>query len=97
MARRDRFGWSATAAAILMATGTQAQAPVPQRPLAPPKPATAPDTVFDAAKAAYESLPEPDRKALQDALVWTGDYNSVITGTYGRRTHDALIDRKSVV
>ncbi|MBX9932288.1 MAG: peptidoglycan-binding protein [Methylobacterium sp.] len=91
MARRDRFGWSATAAAILMATGTQAQAPVPQRPLAPPKPATAPDTVFDAAKAAYESLPEPDRKALQDALVWTGDYNSVITGTYGRRTHDALM------
>ena len=60
---------------------------------AKPKPAAAPsatDPAFEAAKPAFEALAEPERKALQDALVWTGDYNSVINGVFGRRTFEAL-------
>ena len=51
----------------------------------------APDPAFEAARAAFEALPEAERKGLQDALVWTGDYNSVVTGTFGRRTYEALL------
>jgi hypothetical protein len=35
-------------------------------------------------------LPDAERKGLQDALVWTGDYNSVVNGTFGRRSYEAL-------
>ncbi|MCJ2081454.1 peptidoglycan-binding protein [Methylobacterium sp. J-090] len=69
------------------------QSPPAPRPKSPPpspgKPA-APDPAFEAAKAAFEALPETERKGLQDALVWTGDFNGVVTGTFGKRTHDAL-------
>ena len=44
----------------------------------------------DAAKVAFLALPEPDRRAIQDALIWTGDYASVVTGGYGPRTRDAI-------
>lgn len=64
-----------------------AQAPAPGRPAAQ----AAADPAFEAARAAFEPLPEAERKGIQDALVWTGDYNSVITGAFGRRTYDALI------
>jgi len=53
--------------------------------------ATKPDPAYDAAKAAFEALPEPDRKAVQDALVWSGDYNAAAGGTFGRRTYDAIV------
>lgn len=95
MAYPDRVRWFAAGLAALMAPIAQAQTPSPapmpsgSKPAAP-KP-VAPDPAFDAAKASYEALPEAERKALQDALVWAGDYNSVVTGTYGRRTHDALL------
>ena len=65
---------------------------VAQAPKAPPPraPAAAPDPALEAMRAAFEALPEPERKALQDALVWTGDYNSVVNGAFGRRTFEAL-------
>ena len=53
-----------------------AQAPTP-----PVAPAAKPDPAFDAAKAAFDALPEPDRRAIQDALVWTGDYLGLVAGT----------------
>ena len=49
------------------------------------------DAPFEAAKAAFEALPEVDRRALQDALIWTGDYKSVVDGEFGRGTRDAVI------
>ena len=49
------------------------------------------DPAVEAAKATFEALPEAERKGLQDALVWTGDYNSVINGAFGRRTYDAIL------
>lgn len=92
MAYREQVRWFAACLALLVGTTADAQAPSPvPKPAAAPKPSAAPDPAFDAARTAYEALPEPERKGLQDALVWTGDYNSVVTGTYGRRTHDALL------
>src|SRR4051794_39114802 len=54
-------------------------------------PAAKPDAGYDSAKAAFEALPEVERKAVQDALVWTGDYNASAGGAFGRRTCDAII------
>ncbi|NEU10788.1 trypsin-like peptidase domain-containing protein [Methylobacterium sp. BTF04] len=76
-------------AACLMIGSAGAQAP--PAPVKPKPAATAPDPAFETAKAAFEALPETERKGLQDALIWTGDYNSVVTGTFGRRTYDALL------
>jgi Putative peptidoglycan binding domain len=49
------------------------------------------DPVFDAQKAAFEALPVSDRKAVQDALVWTGDYNGIDDGVFGKRTRDSIL------
>ncbi|MHC1999640.1 trypsin-like peptidase domain-containing protein [Methylobacterium sp. CM6241] len=86
MTQRARFAGVAAALALLVLP-VQAQGPAQ----APARAAPAADPAFEAAKAAFEPLPEAERKGLQDALVWTGDYNSVITGTFGRRTYDALL------
>ncbi|KAB1075803.1 serine protease [Methylobacterium planeticum] len=68
--------------------GAQAPGPRP-KPAAPPAPAQ-PDPAYEAARTAFEALPEAERKGLQDALIWTGDYTSVVAGTFGRRTFEAL-------
>ncbi|QGY04411.1 trypsin-like peptidase domain-containing protein [Methylobacterium mesophilicum SR1.6/6] len=86
----------ATALAILIALGTGAVAaqdrPAPARAAPGSVPAVgAPvDPAFEAMKAGFEALPEADRKALQDALVWTGAFNAVVSGAFGRRTYEAL-------
>ncbi|KQT89792.1 hypothetical protein ASG60_08925 [Methylobacterium sp. Leaf469] len=88
MVRRVRAGLGMGCVVLGLAPALAlAQAP---RPAGPPPRAAAPDPAFEAAKAAYEALPEAERKALQDALVWTGDSNAVVTGTFGKRTYDAL-------
>ena len=99
MTRRDRSIWSATGFMLGMMAGVaSAQGPAAPLPSTPPpsapapgrtKPAT-PDPAFEAARTAFEALPEGERKGLQDALVWTGDYNSVVNGTFGRRSFEAL-------
>ncbi|HLJ72658.1 MAG TPA: peptidoglycan-binding domain-containing protein [Roseiarcus sp.] len=58
---------------------------------ASPPAAGAADQVFQAQKAAYEALSEADRRAIQDALIWTGDYNGVVDGNFGKRTRDAIL------
>lgn len=55
----------------------------------PPAPA-APDPTYEAARQAFEAMPTPERSALQDALVWSGDYASTTTGAFGRRTYDGI-------
>jgi hypothetical protein len=82
-------GFAAPTATQILAQG-QSQVPAPRPAAKAPAPASAADPAFEAAKAAFEALPEAERKALQDALVWTGDYNSVLAGTFGRRTFEAL-------
>ncbi|WP_342153036.1 serine protease [Methylorubrum sp. SB2] len=77
----------AALASLGLALSAAAQVPPP----AAPKPASpAPDPAFEAARAAFEALPEPERRAVQDALVWTGDYNGVTTGGFGRRTFEGI-------
>ena len=84
--------WCATVL-VLACTGHA----VAQPKLAPvPAPTTTPqvrppDGLFEAAKADFETLPELERKAIQDALIWTGDYNGTVTGEFGRRTFEAII------
>src|SRR5688500_6058274 len=60
------------------------QTPPAQTPRAvPPEPALA------AARAAFETLPEAGRKAIQDALTWVGDYSGTADGSFGRQTYEA--------
>ncbi len=73
------------AIAVLALSPTWAQAPAP--PAATSSPAAAPD----AAKSAFEALSDADRRATQEALIWTGDYKSVVDGGYGAGTRAAII------
>ena len=64
--------------------GASAQAPAANvRPTAPP-------AVLDAARLAFEALPEADRKAVQDGLIWMGHYSGVADGAFGRQTFEAM-------
>lgn len=49
-----------------------------------------PDAALDAARRAFEALPETDRRAIQDGLIWTGDYKGVVDGRFGKGTRDAI-------
>ena len=42
------------------------------------------------AKTAFEALPEGDRHAIQDALVWAGDYSGISDGNFGKGTLAAI-------
>ena len=42
------------------------------------------------ARTAFEALPENDRKIIQDALIWTGNYSGVADGVFGRQTFEAV-------
>jgi hypothetical protein len=66
-------------------------APAPLRADSAPPAAQTADPVYDGQKAAFDALPEADRKAIQDALVWSGHYNGVIDGVFGKRTRDAIV------
>jgi hypothetical protein len=90
---RGRASLFAMLFVIPLAAGAAAQGQDrPAPPRVAPKPAVgAPsDPNFESAKTAFEALPEADRKAIQDALVWTGDFNAVVSGAFGRRTFEAL-------
>jgi len=50
-------------------------------PRAPAKPAAA---------APDPGLPAPERAAIQNDLIWTGDYNGVANGDWGERTVNAI-------
>ena len=76
-----------TIAIACLAALTSAPAPASAAP-APPPPAAA---EADPAKPVFEALPEAERRALQDALVWTGDFNGAVAGNYGPRTREALL------
>ena len=54
-------------------------------------PAAPVDPAFEASKKIYESLPDADRRGIQDGLVWTGDYKGNVDGEFGRGTRAAII------
>jgi peptidoglycan hydrolase-like protein with peptidoglycan-binding domain len=79
---------------IGFSNGAAAQARPAPPAAAPGQPAAAPaqpDVALEAARIAFEALPESDRKAVQEALVWTGDYNASTGGVFGRRTYDGIL------
>jgi hypothetical protein len=49
------------------------------------------DPAQAAAKTAFERLDEAERKAVQNDLIWTGDFTGVASGEFGRRTYDGLL------
>jgi hypothetical protein len=76
------------ALALLAPAGAIAQTTPPT----PPAPAAAPiDPVLAAQKAAFDAMPEGDRKTIQEALVWSGLYVGVVDGAFGKRTRDAIL------
>ncbi len=48
------------------------------------------DPVFAAAQAAFDALPEADRKAIQEQLIWTGDFSGAGTGGFGPLTYRGI-------
>ncbi len=79
-------------AAMLGLAATLALA-APSRAIAQnaPPPAPSVDTVFDSQKAAFDALAEADRKTIQDALIWSGNYVGVVDGVFGKRTRDSIV------
>ncbi len=56
-----------------------------------PPPLASGDAALDAAKRAFEALAEADRIAIQDGLIWTGDYKGLADGKFGKGTRDAIM------
>ena len=79
------FAAAALLAAAAIGPDASAQAPRP----APAAAQT--DAAYEAARLAFEALPEAERKAIQEALVWTSDHNGVTSGGFGRRTFEAIV------
>ena len=96
---RRTFGFGVAAAATFGLAVGGAYAETSLHPSAPaiaapaPSPASpsAPDPAFEASKRAFEALPEDQRKAVQDALMWTGLYHGALDGAFGKGTREALI------
>ncbi len=55
-----------------------------------PAGAAQPDPVFAAAQKAFEALPEADRKAIQDDLVWATDFRGGTSGSFGPLTFKSV-------
>ncbi|KAB0266009.1 peptidoglycan-binding protein [Microvirga brassicacearum] len=73
----------ATVLAVPTFQGASAQEPLGRAALA--------STNLVAARAAFEALPEADRKAMQEALIWAGTtYSGAADGVFGRQTFDAV-------
>ncbi|MCO5089674.1 peptidoglycan-binding protein [Bosea sp. (in: a-proteobacteria)] len=59
---------------------------------APPAGAQAPaaNPQMAAAQTSFEALPEAERKAIQDDLIWAGQFNGAVSGAYGPLTFRAI-------
>jgi peptidoglycan hydrolase-like protein with peptidoglycan-binding domain len=64
-------------------------APVSPTFAQPIAPIPGPGLLADA-RAAFERLDQETRLAIQEALIWTGDYVGAIDGAFGPRTFDAI-------
>ena len=87
--RRGAWLGVALSAAVLIVSEAAIAAQNSTPPAAPA--AGAADQVFQAQKQAFDALSEADRRSIQDALVWTGDYNGVLDGNFGKRTRDSIL------
>lgn len=67
-------------AALAMAGEALAQAPRAVRP-----------GITAENRAAFEALDAAQRRAIQDDLLWTGDYAGTVDGVFGPRTFEAIV------
>lgn len=66
-------------------------APALAQNAAPPRPEAAkPNPELEAAQHAFDALPEAERKAIQDDLIWGSTFNATVSGSFGPRTFDAI-------
>jgi len=72
---------AALAFALLVPTLAGAQAPAPAAGASPQ---------MAAAQAGFEALPEAERKAIQTDLIWAGQFNGAVSGSYGPLTFRAI-------
>jgi hypothetical protein len=66
-------------------------------PAAPRAPAQAPaqpavDPVMEAAQKHFDALPEAERKAIQNDLIWGSDFTATVSGGFGRLTFNAIVN-----
>src|SRR4030095_346203 len=59
------------------------QAPAKSKKAAAPK--VDKKAALDAIAASYNAIPLADRLAIQNDLIWTGDYNGAVNGEFGER------------
>lgn len=55
-----------------------------------PAPAASPSPQMAVAQAGFEALPEAERKAIQNDLIWAGQFNGAVSGSYGPLTFRAI-------
>lgn len=59
----------------------------------PASPPAAPvNPALMAAEKAFEALPEAVRRHVQDDLIWASNFTATVSGSFGRRTYDAIIN-----
>lgn len=81
------IGIVSAALAIAAPIGARGQGSPPAALAAPP----AADPAMAAQKAGFDAMAEADRKAVQDALVWSGLYVGTVDGAFGKRTRDSIL------
>ena len=86
MTRIDRRALCGLALALALAAPLAGRAET-----APAPPSATVDPAYEGQKAAWDALSEADRRAIQDAMVWSGHYNGVVDGVFGKRTRDAVL------
>jgi peptidoglycan hydrolase-like protein with peptidoglycan-binding domain len=64
-----------------------AQAPTPP---AVPSPVRPVDPLQAAAQAAFEALPEAERRAIQSDLIWAAEFSGAVSGGFGPLTYRAV-------
>lgn len=72
-------------AALSLPLPVLAQGAAPARPEAAKA-----DPAMEAAQNAYDALPEAERKAIQDDLIWGSTFNATVSGSFGPRTYEAI-------
>lgn len=86
-----RFGFRLLRSILLCGFCAGLLLPATRAAAAPPQQAPAADPGLDAAKTDFEALSEAERVAIQDGLIWTGDYKGIADGKFGKGTRDAIV------
>ena len=78
---------------LALAFAPNAHAQAPSKPVTPTPPVArpAPDAAYVAAERAFLDLPDAERRTIQEALIWSGDYKGLADGGFGRGTRAAMI------